>query len=286
MAIVQIAGALLIYPGLLLTLGWGALYATITMGQSWRSKLAPTSRLMVQPRWWNLERAISGISVVLAGCGLALLPWPWHPFPTVPAVWLWAWLALEAAFLLPLLPALLTGNPLLVRAASRAAQLGAAGRALLWLVLAVGLLLHTNWQLADVRGHSPLVVHVLALLSAIFAFPCAVGWGAFEAEKSITPGGLTYGLDRSTSDVVRAADTICTAALLAASLLALLPVALLPPPVGMLLLLIGFGVASMVLKQLSGLAPRLTLPGALRACLWRALPLGAAAVMYMSIISA
>jgi hypothetical protein len=77
-----------------------------------------------------------------------------------------------------------------------------------------------------------------------------------------------------------------TAALLAASLVALLPVSsvLLPPPLGVALVLAGVVAGAQVLKWLDGRWPRLTLPTALRHCLLRALPLGAAAAVFLGLI--
>jgi hypothetical protein len=286
MTVVQILLAVLVYPGVMLALLLGMLYAVLRTAQPWQHSLAAFRAGLSRAPWTSQEWALHILSVVLAGCALALLPWPWHPLPPDPAVWLWAWSALEAAFLLPLLPAMLAGSPPVVRAASRAAQIGVTGRAVLWLGLTVGLLLHNSagWQLLNENGQSPLLAHVLALLVAVFALPVAIEWGPFSPEKSLAPDGAEQGLDDTTITLARAAAHVRAAALLAASLVALLPLSLLPAPVGLLLVLVAFAGISVLLKQQAGRAPRLTLPGALRACLWRALPIGAAAVIYLGLL--
>jgi hypothetical protein len=285
MLIVQTIFALLIYPGLLFVLVLGVFYETLTLGRFQRERLAGYLALLRRPHAWTNEQAMSILSIVLASLGLLLLPWPWYPAAPPPVLWLWSWGALEAAFLLPLLPAMLVGSPLLARAAVRTAQIGVTGRALLWVALAISLLLYNNWQLVGANGHSPALAHGLAVLAAIFAFPLAIGWGAYEAETSLTPDGVDSDLDQTTRELAQFARTVCTAALLAATLLALLPMRLLVAPVALLLWLSIFIAASTPLKLLQGRYPRHTLPGALRRCMWRALPAGAAAVIYLALVS-
>jgi hypothetical protein len=198
---------------------------------------------------------------------------------------MWSWGAFEAAFLLPLLPALRASNPLIARAALRAAQIGVLGRALLWLALASSLLLLNDWAAWGPAAQSPLLVHVLALLAAAFAYPCATGWGAYAPEPSLTPAGTEQGLEPATADLARAARDVRSGALLAASLLALLPVVLLPSGLGLLMVLLLFWATCTLLQRLTGRSPRMTLQAALRNCLWRALPLGAAAAIYLGIIT-
>lgn len=285
MQVLYIIGALLVYPGLLFVLLLDALYSLTNQGQPWRESLLQLVRLLRQPQPWNIERSISLVSIVLVACGLVLLPWPWNLADPQPALWLWSWAALEAAFLLTLLPGLLAGAPPVVWTANRAAQIGVAGRMLLWLALSVSVLLHDSWAAFDAAGHSPLLAHLLAALTAFFAFPAAVGWDTFSAANALVPGGLEQGLPRASGDLLRATRRLCTAALLAAALLALLPVALLPPPLGLLLVLVAFAGVALLLRRLTGRSPRLALPDALRVCLWRALPLGIAAVVYMGFIT-
>jgi hypothetical protein len=254
------------------------------VGRPWGSTLAALGAALRQPAGWNIERVLSFVSIVLAGVGLVLLPWPLHPFGASPLLWLWSWGAFEAAFLLPLLPALRADNPLVARAALRAAQIGTLGRALLWLALATSLMLLGDWALWDAQTGSPLLVHALALLAASFAFPCATGWGSYAPEPSLTPAGTEQGLDPTTTNLVYAASDIRSGALLAASLLALLPVVLLPTGLGLLMVLLLFGATCILLQRLTERTPRMTLHAALRNCLWRALPLGAAAAIYLGVI--
>jgi hypothetical protein len=260
------------------------LYAVLAGGQSWQGYLARLRNGVTSPAAWSSEGIVTVASVLLAGGGLALLPWPLHPVPLDRTAWLWAWAALEAAFLLPLLPGLFAGAPVVVRAAIRAAQIGVLSRALLWLALAVGLLLHTEWQVFAANGHSPLIAHLLALIAATFAFPGAIGWGPFAPETSIASDGVNQGLSRAMIDFAQAAHTVRMAALLAASLVALLPLALLPAWAGVLLVLATFCGVCWLLQWQTGRYPRLTLPDALRLCMWRALPPGLAAVIYMGLL--
>lgn len=276
--------ALFVYPGLLLAVGLGALYRVLRTDAALGDSLAAFRQTIMRPAWNSTEGYVQAVSIVLAACGLALLPWPWHPAPDM-VVWLWAWGALEAAFLLPLLPALLVSSPPIVRAAMRAAQMGVLGRAMLWVGLAVGLLLHTNWQLIGPDGQWPVLAHALALLTAILAFPVAIGWGPFAPETSITPAGAEDGLNGATMEFVRAAEDIRVAALLAASLVSLLPVGILPAPLALVLILVVFGAVSVGLKRLTGRFVRLTLPAALQLCLWRTLPLGIAAVIALGLVA-
>jgi hypothetical protein len=265
--------ALLLYPGLLLALGLSLLYTVVTVGRPafhWGA-IGAAGR--------SVEGSMYALSIILAGCGLALLPWPLHPLALDPGVWLWAWALFEGAFLLPLLPGLLVGTPTVVRAASREAQIGVAGRALLWLVLAIGLLFPFT------GGLLTLPAYLLIIAAATFALPAAVGWGPFAAETTITPGGTAHGLDRQTAVLAATARSIRTAVLLAASLVALLPRTLVPPWVGLLLLAVVFILVSLLFRRLTGRLPRQTLPDALRLCWWRVLPPVLVAGVYLGIIS-
>jgi hypothetical protein len=141
-----------------------------------------------------------------------------------------------------------------------------------------------GWQLLNESGYSPLLAHILALLVAVFALPVAVEWGPFAPETSITPEGAEQGLDEATLTLADAAAHVRAAALLATSLVALLPIGPLPPLAGLPLLLLAFAGISFLLASQIGNYPRLTLPGALHKCLWRALPIGAAAVLYLALM--
>jgi hypothetical protein len=284
MKLVEVIVALLAYPGLLLAVALGVVYAVTAVGRPWGSTIQALGTALRQPAGWNVEHVVYLASVLLAGVGLALLPWPQHPFDPDPLLWMWSWGALEAAFLLPLLPTLRAANPLIARAAMRSAQIGVLGRALLWLALGSSLLLLNDWAAWGPAG-SPLLVHALALLAAAFAYPCATGWGAYEPEPSLTPAGTEQGLEPPTARLAHAARDVRSGALLAASLLALLPVVLLPSGLGLLMLLLLFWATCTLLRRLTGRSPRLTLQAALRNCLWRALPLGAAAAIYLGVIT-
>jgi hypothetical protein len=285
MKLVEVIVALFAYPGLLLAVALGVVYAVTAVGRPSGSTVQAFGAALRNPAGWSVEQGMSLVSVLLAGVGLALLPWPLHPFGPDPLLWMWSWGAFEAAFLLPLLPALRAANPLIARAALRAAQIGVLGRALLWLALGSSLLLLNDWAAWGPAAQSPLLVHALALLAAAFAYPCATGWGAYAPEPSLTPAGTEQGLDLPTADLAHAARDVRSGALLAASLLALLPVVLLPSGLGLLLLLLLFWATCILLRRLTGRSPRMTLQAALRNCLWRALPLGAAAAIYLGIIT-
>jgi hypothetical protein len=274
-SIPQLLSVYVLYPGVVFLLLAGSIHSLLTEGTNqtmtcWRSTIAP-------PVWWSVEGMLFVLSVLLAAGGLVFLPLPLHPAPPDPMGWLLAWGCLEGAFLLPLLPALLAGSPLIVRAASREAQMGAIGRALLWMVLAVGLLLQSRGN--DFGGGQWPVVHLLAIAAAIFALPVAIGWGPFATETCLTPGGSRQGLPREIYAFARFARNICTAALVLASLTILLP---LPHGwAGLLLLLVGFVGCSLLLRFLSGRWPRLPLPDALRLSWWRVFPLSLVAIIFL-----
>lgn len=270
----QTAIALFVYPGLMLALGLGVFYTVLT------TKQPRFSHIRIGVVWRSAEGLLSTLSVLLASAGLVLLPWPFHPDPPAAEAWLWVWALFEGAFLLPLLPGMLAGAPPVVRAASREVQIGVMGRMALWLALAVGLLVWGDWRMVV------LPVHVLAILAAVFAFPVAVGWGPFAPEMHITPGGAEHGFDSDTARLVRVARTVRVAALLAATLLVLVPAEpLLQPWAGLAVVSALFIITGVVLRRLAALLPRLPLPDALRVCWWRALPLAMAAVVYLAVIS-
>lgn len=268
----QILSALLLYPGLVLALGLSVLYTVLITG---RRPLLPPS-----PVAWlrNADGVLNSAGIVLAGLGVALVPWPYHPLAPGDTAWFWAWGALEGAFLLPLLPALASGHPLLARAAIREAQIGVVGRALLWVALAAALLLRTEWSM------EALPAHLLALLAALFAFPAAIGWGPFTSETSITPAGTDLGLDAPGRALAAFARAVRHAALLGVALVALLPLTLTQPWVGLVLIGAAFALVCVLLRQLAATWPRLPLPDALRLCWLRALPLSLAALVYLAVV--
>jgi hypothetical protein len=56
------------------------------------------------------------------------------------------------------------------------------------------------------------------------------------------------------------------------------------PWVGLLLFIALFIVVVLLLRQMTGLLPRLTLPAALRWCWWRALPLALIGMIYLILV--
>lgn len=265
---------LFIYPGLGLALGLSVLYTVLT-AQHLRMRGD-----VIRAAWRSTEGLLHLVSILLTSISLTLLPWPLHPTPSAAAAWVWVWAVLEGAFLLPLLPGLLSGAPFVVRAASREAQVGVMGRMLLWIALSVGLTLGDGWQFVT------LPATLLAALAAIFAFPAAVGWGPYAPEVHLTPGGAEHGLDSGTAALSGVARSVRTAVLLAVSLVALVPTTpLLQPWLRLTLLATLFIGVSILLRQISGLLPLLPLPMALRTCWWRSLPLGIAAVVYLAVVS-
>lgn len=251
--------AALLYPGLVTALGLGALYRLLL-----RRGLGP---LPGAGALGTREGLAAAAGVLLAGLGLALLPWPLRPGAGGVA-WLWAWAAFELAFLTPLLPALAAGAPAVVRAALREAQLGTLARALLWAALAAALALHERWG-----DGLALAAHLLSISAALAAFPAAVGWGPFGPEDWLTPGGIAAGLDQAGQRLDAWARDLRAGALLAALLVSTLPLGVLPPLVGLALLLLGVMIGALLLREFAGRLPRMNLPGALRFCLLWALPL-------------
>jgi hypothetical protein len=282
MMLSQALVAMLLYPGLVWTLILGVVYTLLTQQSGQVQRFFPA--LLAPAAWRSGEGLLCGISVLLVAVGMAFVPWPLHPMQVVhPARWLLVWGGLEGAFLLALLPALIAGPPFVVRAAIREAQIGVAGRTLLWLALASSFQLANDWNLIAANGHSPLLVHVLAIVAAAFAFPVAVGWGPFGSETSITPGGTEQGLDQQTTHMARIARHVRMAGLLAVALVALLPLALVSPLVALGMLLGGFVLVSFILRRFSGVYPRMSLPHIFRMCWWRVVPPGVAAVIYLAV---
>lgn len=268
MDISQIALAALLYPGLLTALAAGAIYGPLTRGRAG----LPAGLGALGTR----EGLAAAGGALLAGLGLATLPWPLHPAEPG-AAWLWTWAAFELAFLLPLLPALLAGAPAVVRAAVREAQLGALARAGLWAALGAALALHGSWVGAA------LAAHLLALAAALAAFPAAIGWGPFGPEERVTPGGTAAGLPEAARALEAWGRDARAGALLAAVLVAGLPTGVLPAPLGLALVAVGLALGALLLRSFAGRLPRLTLPDALRFCLVWPLPLAAAATLALSV---
>jgi hypothetical protein len=271
----EVALAVLAYPGLALTLILGFIFGWLSERQT------PRFRLRIAPL--SADSLAGVASIVLAALALALLPWPLHP--ATEQLWvdspLALWIAVEGAFLVPLLPGLLAPSPLAARAAVREAQIGTAGRFVVWLAVGTMLWSGVGWAAGDLPGRG------LAVLAGLLALPAAIGIGLFGAERSLSAAGAEEGLDEATADLLRFARTVRGAALLA-----LLIVAAMPSPASLPLLhpalalgLIGslFLCIGLALHRVGQMLPRLTLPGALRWCWWRALPLAVAGLVYIII---
>ena len=273
----NLALGLLLYPGLALVLVLALVFGWLTEGRvrfGWRRN--PDKR-RGGVAWASLDGMLSLASMLLAALALALLPWPLHPA----AGWAWLghpvalWIALEGAFLLPLLAGLLAPAALGERATSREAQISVAGRCVVWLAIGIALWAGAGW---DVRA---LPCRVLAALAGLLALPAAIGTGPFGAERSLNAAGAEEGLDEATASLVRFARTARGAALLAALIVASLPPVLLQPWVALLLIAGLFMLITLLLNRISGALPRLTLPAALHWCWWRALPLALVGLVYL-----
>lgn len=254
--------AALVFPGLLSALALGVIVRVLRgRGAVWPRSLAG-----------NREALAALASMLLAGGGLALMPWPGHPAGAATS-WLGAWLLFELAFLFPILAVLPAGTPHVVRAAVREAQLGVAARGLLWAILTAGLSDPATW--------SPLVLplRVLALFAALAAFLPAVGWGVFSTEQQVTPGGSGAGLPPATQTMLDIAQDVRAAALLAAVLVAALPTQVGAVWLGLVQVLAGFLVVVLLLRRFAGFFPRLPLRAALRYCWVVVAPLAAGVVL-------
>lgn len=269
MNLLALATAAFLYPGLLTALAAGAVFGLLGARRQGRAPLGGAIG--------TREGLAALAAALLAGLALATLPWPLHPAPGG-APWLWAWAGFELAFLLPLLPALLAGAPAVVRAAIREAQLGALARAILWAALAVALSAHGDWR------PSAAPAHLLALAVAWAALPAAIGWGPFGAEESVTPDGAQAGLTPGARALDSWSRNVRAGALVAAALVATLPVAIATPWLGIAMVGAGLVAASLALRRIDGRAPRMTLPRALRLhSLW-GLPLAALAAAALALV--
>lgn len=262
----------LVYPGLVSMVLLGALYAQIQRQHpAYGRGLAALTQV-----WRSREGLLLLLSLLLAAIAPALLPWPYHPAAVAGLNWFWALLLLEAAWILPAIPAMLSNVALLARPALRELQLGIAARMLLW--FALGLALSST--------QAPLLwpAHLLALLGALTVLPIALGLGPYAVETNITAGGVYHGWPNELHAVIASTSALRRAATLAATLVGLLPLALLPDWAGLPILLAAFVLASVLLRRIASHGPRLTLPAALRRCWVRSLPLSAAAALYLIVV--
>jgi hypothetical protein len=268
MNLLVLAIAAFIYPGVLTALAAGAIFGLLGAR---RQKRAPLGGAL------GTQEGLAAIAAaLLAGLALGTLPWPLHPAPGG-AAWLWAWAGFELAFLLPLLPPLLAGAPAVVRAAIREAQLGALARAALWAALGAALAAHGDWR------PSAAPAHLLALAVALAALPAALGWGPFGAEESVTPEGSQAGLPPGARALDGWSRNVRAGALIAAALVATLPVAVATPWLGVAMVGAGLLAASLALRRIDGRVPRMTLPRALRLYTFWGLPLAALAAAALAL---
>jgi hypothetical protein len=269
MELAPIAIAALIYPGVLTALVAGALFALLAGRRGGRTPLGGALG--------TREGLAALTSMLLAGLGLATLPWPLHPAPSGLA-WLWAWAGFELAFLLPLIPPLLSGAPTVVRAAIREAQLGALARAVLWAAVGAALGAYGDWR------PIALPAHLLALAAALSALPAAIGWGPFAPEVSVTPEGALAGLPAGVKALDRFAWGTRSGALILAALLTTLPTGIATPPLALAMVVAGLLVVALLLRRVEGRLPRLTLPAALRLYALIGLPLAALASAALALV--
>lgn len=265
----ELVFSLLIYPGLLLTLVLGAVLLRLA-GAPLAGRFSPMAL-----RGGDGFAAL--LSILLAGIGLGLAPWPLHPARSSALVgqMLLIWVTIESAFLVVLLPPILSRAPLSVRAAAREAQMGVAGRVVIW--FALGALIVAGSAAIDLPGR------LAGLLAGLAALPAAAGLGPFGPERSLAPAGAEAGLDEQVKPLLRFARLVRAAALLGVLIIVALPQTLVVGPAGLAVALVLFAAAGIALRRLRAL-PRLTLPAALRWCWWRALPLALAALAYVMVM--
>jgi hypothetical protein len=254
---------------LALTPTLGVLFAALAEGR------APELPRAVPP--FSADALAGGVSLLLAGLALALLPWPLHP--AAGRAWigqpLLVWAAVEGAFLAPLVPALAGATPLAARTALRDAQIGAAGRCVVWLAASGALWGGFGWATADWPGR------VLLGLAGVLALPAAAGIGPFATELSLSMAGAEEGLDEATVRLLRFARAARGGALAAVLVLAMLPLTAAAAPAGLALALATLAVLAVVIRRAAVGLPRMTLPAALRWCWWRALPLAVGGMVYL-----
>jgi hypothetical protein len=253
--------AIVVYPGLLCALALGWLFGLISAER----RVVLRGRALLR----DLATVLALLALFAAALASALLPWPFSVV-SLGQGWMWAWAALELAFLLPFLPSLLSGAPPTVRRALREAQIGVAARAVLWLALGVLYALGARWEL------TVLPTRLLASFVVMLAYPAAIAWGPFSGAEELVAGSAEASAE--TQSLLRFVGDVRAAVLLVAALIAVLPIALAPSWLALAMLLIGLVSAALVLRRFSGVLPRLTIQAALGYCLRRLLPLGLVAV--------
>ncbi len=169
---------LLVYPGLL-WVGSLALVLIVALGRSARGTGAIRKTYHSLLGHGSLPHAMS---VVLSLIAIGLLPWPATPLAPVPQLDLWRiWAFTEASFMVALMPGLLSSLPASSRAAVREAQIGASGRATLWIALLAGF----GWQGRTLAALAPLL---LGAFAALLALPAAARWQPFGGESGLGLG--------------------------------------------------------------------------------------------------
>jgi len=263
---VDILVALLLYPGLL-----SIVLLSVLIALPARIGLPALQSLGAIRRGHYVALAI--LSITLAVVAAVLTPWPLHPAarPPVGNV-LVAWVVLEVAALAPLLPGFASGMPLAVRAASREAQLGIAGRSVVWVAIAVAG--YAGTTAVDLPGS------LLAFVAGLLALPAATGLGPFGAERSLDPDRPAIGLDEPGMALLRLARLVRAVALFGLLVSAAHPLWVFGAPVALVLTFLGAIGCGFILRWASML-PRLPLPVGLSWCWWQALPLAVAGLVYL-----
>lgn len=229
----------------------------------------------------HVEGITSLISIALAVVALVLAPWPglWSSEQLQSnGLWIVLWAALEGAFLVPLLPGLLSGAPAVVRSTMRDGQIGVAGRALAWLAAGAGLALGGLSLLT-------LPAYALALVALLVALPLAIGWGPFGMIPGHARSAAERAIEPAAAALVQRARTTRNLILIVVMLALALPIGSLPLPAGWALLLGAVLLVLFLLRRQRSVWPRQTLPAAMRFAWGRALPLAVAAIIYVVILS-
>ncbi len=220
-------------------------------------------------------RSIDGVAAAIGLAAsvifVAFLPWPVIAPPHGTPALVTVLLALESASLLPLIAGLRAGQ-LAARAAIREAQIGTAGRCVLWLVYGA---------LSQIDSVAPIQVPgVVALLAGgLLALPAACAIGPFGPERALVADGPETNMTPPAASLHRLARRV-RRALPPLLLCAALPLAALGP-LALGIQLAVYTVMVAALARLLADRPRLTLPAALGWCWWRALPLALAGMVYL-----
>lgn len=230
--------AALAYPGLLTTLVLTVAVVMIAQLDAPGGGLSRGLLATLQGKG-SLLLLISAALALIAG---AFLPWPLNPIHwDLGHFWLAIGL-LEASALMALLPGLREASPAGVRAAIREAQVGGAGRIVLWSALAIVVWAGREWTWRT------LATHLFALGAAGVALPSVLGWGYASPAYDISPGGVETGLNQASASMGRWARAIRSTVFLSTIPLIMLPPSTMLPPValiavcvGIVLLLAGWG---------------------------------------------